>query len=232
MLWKCCTQYASTFGKLSSGHRTGKCQFSFQSQRKAMPKNVQTVAQLHSSHPIAKKFIHFQLKDNCFIVAHNSSKFSKRGFNSMWTENFQMFKLVLEKAEEPENKLPTSAGSSKKQESSKKVKVKLKSLNHVWLFETPRTVAYQASTSMGFSRQEYWSGLPFPSPGYLLNPGIKPGSHALQADTLPSEPPREFQKNIYFCFIDYVKVFDCVDYNKLWQILRDRNTRPHDLHLT
>ena len=50
MLWKCCTQYASKFGKLSSGHKTGKCQFSFQSQRKAMPKNAQTTAQLHSSH--------------------------------------------------------------------------------------------------------------------------------------------------------------------------------------
>ena len=51
---KCCTQYASKFGKLSSGHRTGKGQFSFQSQRKAMSKNVQTTAQLHSSHTLAK----------------------------------------------------------------------------------------------------------------------------------------------------------------------------------
>ena len=51
---KCCTQYASKFGKLSSGHRTGKGQSSFQSQRKAMPKNVQTTAQLHSSHTLAK----------------------------------------------------------------------------------------------------------------------------------------------------------------------------------
>ena len=50
MLWKCCTQYASKFGKLSSGHRTGKGQFSFQSQRNAMPKNAHTTAQLHSSH--------------------------------------------------------------------------------------------------------------------------------------------------------------------------------------
>ena len=54
MLWKCCTQYASKFGKLSSGHRTGKGQFSSQSQRKAMPKNVQTTAQLHSSHMLVK----------------------------------------------------------------------------------------------------------------------------------------------------------------------------------
>ena len=54
MLWKCCTQYASKFGKLSSGHRTGRGQFSFQSQRRAMSKNVQTTAQLHSSHTLAK----------------------------------------------------------------------------------------------------------------------------------------------------------------------------------
>ena len=53
----------------------------------------------------------------------------------------------------------------------------------------PMTVAYQASLSMGFSRQGYWSGLPFPSPGDLPNPGIEPGSLALQADALPSEPP-------------------------------------------
>ena len=54
MLWKCCTQYASKFGKLSSGHRTGNGQFAFQFQRKAMPKNAQTTAQLHSSHTLVK----------------------------------------------------------------------------------------------------------------------------------------------------------------------------------
>ena len=54
MLWKCCTQYASKFGKLSSGHRTGKGQFSCQSQRKAMPKNAQTTTQLPSSHTLVK----------------------------------------------------------------------------------------------------------------------------------------------------------------------------------
>ena len=53
----------------------------------------------------------------------------------------------------------------------------------------PWTVAHQAPLSMGFPRQEYWSGLPFPSPGDLPNPGIKPGSPALRADALPSEPP-------------------------------------------
>ena len=68
-------------------------------------------------------------------------------------------------------------------------KVKVKSLSRVRLFATPWTVAYQASPSMGFSRQEYWSGLPFPSPGHLPDPGIEPGSPALQADALTSEPP-------------------------------------------
>ena len=66
---------------------------------------------------------------------------------------------------------------------------KVKSLSHVWLFATPWTVAYQASLSMRFSRQEYWSGLPFPSPRDLPDPGIEPKSPALQADALPSEPP-------------------------------------------
>ena len=59
MLWKCCTQYVSKFGKLSSGHRTGKGQFSFQSQRKEMPRNAQTTAQLHSSHMLVKSCTKF-----------------------------------------------------------------------------------------------------------------------------------------------------------------------------
>ena len=59
----------------------------------------------------------------------------------------------------------------------------------VGLFATPRTVAYQAPPSMGFSRQEYWSGLPYPSSGDLPNPGIEPRSPAFQADALTSEPP-------------------------------------------
>ena len=56
-------------------------------------------------------------------------------------------------------------------------------------FATPWTVARQAPLSMEFSRQEYWSALPFPSPGDLPDPGIEPWSPALQADSLPSEPP-------------------------------------------
>ena len=95
MLLKCCTQYVSKFGKPSSGHRTGKGQFSIQSQRKAKPKNVQITLQLHSFH----------------MLARLCSKSFRLGFSSIWTENFQIYTPDLENAEEPEVKLLTSAGS-------------------------------------------------------------------------------------------------------------------------
>ena len=102
-----------------------------------MPKNVQTIAQLHSSHTLVKL----------------CSKFSKQGFNSTWTMNFQMFKLDLEKAE----------------------RTRYQIANTCWIIEKAR----------------------------------------------------EFQKNIYFCFIDYAKAFDCVDHNKLWKILREMEIPDH-----
>ena len=69
----------------------------------------------------------------------------------------------------------------------------------------PWTAAYQALPSMGFSRQDCWSGLSLPS----------------------VEKARVFQKNIYFCFIDYAKDFDCVDDNKLWKILQETGIADH-----
>ena len=115
MLWKCCTQYASKSVKHSSGHRTGKGQFFI---------------------PIPEKGNAKECSDYCTIalISHTNkiiSKFSKIGFNSTWTMNFQMFKPYSEKAEEPEIKLPTSTGSSKKQESSRKIS------NFSWL-TTPK----------------------------------------------------------------------------------------------
>ena len=90
-----------------------------------MPKNAQTTAQYHSSHMLAKQY----------------SKFSKQGFNSTWTKNFQMFKLDLEKAEEPDIKLPTSIGSPKKQESSRKTSISsLLTVPSLWLFGSQQTV--------------------------------------------------------------------------------------------
>ena len=75
----------------------------------------------------------------------------------------------------------------------------MKLLSCVRLFATPRTLTYQAPPFMGFPRQEYWSGLPFPSPGDLPDPGIEPGSPALEADSLTSEPfrPRFFAYQCY-----------------------------------
>ena len=137
MLLKCCTQYASKFGKLSSGHRSGKGQFSLQSQRRPIPKNIQTTTQLNSFH----------------MLVHSCSKSSKLGFNRMWTENFQMFKLDLEKAEELE----------------------IKYSNSCWIIGKAR----------------------------------------------------EFWKNIYFCFIDYVNAFDCVNHKKLWKILQELGISDH-----
>ena len=104
ILWKCCTQPVSKFGKLSSDHRTGKGEFSFQSQKKAMPKNVQTTARLHSSHTLAKQ---------CSI-------FSKPGFNSMWNCELPDVQVGFRKGKEPEIKFPTSLWSQKKQENSRK----------------------------------------------------------------------------------------------------------------
>ena len=103
MLWKCCTQYASKSGKLSNGHRTRK-------------------GHIHSNPKERKCQRMFKLPHNITHLTcwQSNAKFSKPGFNSTWTMNFQMFKLDLEKAEEPEISFPTSTESSKKQESSRK----------------------------------------------------------------------------------------------------------------
>ena len=66
---------------------------------------------------------------------------------------------------------------------------------------TPWTVAHLAPLSMGFARQEYWSGLPFPSPGDLPDPGIKPESSASQADALPSEPPGKLKSTDFVAWL-------------------------------
>ena len=135
MLRKCCTHYASTFGKLTNGHRTGKGQFSFQSQRRLMPKNVQTTTQLHSFHMLAKK----------------CSKSFMLGFNSTWTE--------------PD----IQAGFRKDRGARDQI------ANIHWIIKKAR----------------------------------------------------EFQKNIYFCFIGYAKAFDCLDHHKLWKILKEMGIPDH-----
>ena len=90
------------------------------------------------------------------------------------------------------------------------IKVLVKLLSCVQLFATPWTVAQQASLSMGFSRKEYWSGLPFSSPGDFPDPGIEPRSPALQADALTSEPPKWHQ-------IISIRIIFCSSHNKILQ---------------
>ena len=136
MLLKCYTQYTGKSEKLTSGYRTGKCQFSFQSQRKTMPKNVQTTTKLHSSH--ARK---------------------------------EMLKILQARLQ--------------------------KSVN----CEFPNVQT-----------------------GYRKGRGTR--------DQIASicwiiKKMGEFQKNIYFCFIDYAKAFDCLDHSKLWKILQEMGIPDH-----
>ena len=126
---------ARKFGKLSSGHRTGKGQFLFQTQRKAMPRNAQTIAQLHSFHTLV------------------------------------MFKILQARLQQYVNhELPdVQAGFRKGRGTRDQI------VNICWIIEKAR----------------------------------------------------EFQKNIYFCFIDYAKAFACVDHNKLWKILKEMGIPDH-----
>ena len=107
MLWKCCTQYASKFGKLSSGHRTGKGQFSFQSQRKAMPKNVQTTAQLKSSHMLVKKILQARLQQ----YMNRELPDAQAGFRKGRGTNDQIANIrwIIKKAREFQKKTSISA---------------------------------------------------------------------------------------------------------------------------
>ena len=134
MMWKCCTQYASTFGKQQWQQDWKRCfHYNLKESNAKECSNYRTIALISHTSKVMLKILQARLSNT-------------------WTMNFQMFKLVLEKAKEPEIKLPKSARSSKK---------------------------------------------------------------------------REFQKNIYFCFIDYTKAFDCVDHSKLWKILREMEMQEH-----
>ena len=138
-----------------------------------------------------KKFVSLDFGENIYMCLH---------FNWMtkWTHNFPYFEWSTKKGKSYlliQIKCCISFVSTELIFFNINLFVLVKSLSRVWFFATLWTVAYQAPPSMGFSRQECWSGLPFPFPGDLPDPGIEPGSPALQADALPSEPPG---KLIYF----------------------------------
>ena len=147
MLWKCCTQYASKFGNLSSGHRNGKCQVLFQSQKNGMPKKVQTTTQL------------------IVLISHASKV---------------MLKILQARLQQYMNwELPDNQAGFRKGRGTRD-----QITNICWIIKKSR----------------------------------------------------EFQKNIYFCFIDYAKTFDWVDNNNVdhnncvENSSRDGNTRPPCLH--
>ena len=140
MLWKCCTQYANKYEKLSSGHRTGKGKFSFQFPKKGNPKecsNYRTVAVISHASKVMLKVLQARLQQYMNYMS------------------FQMFKLVLEKAKEPEIKLPTSTGSSKKQESSRKTSIYA-------LLTMPKLLTVWITINCGkfWKRWEYQTTLP------------------------------------------------------------------------
>ena len=111
-----------------------------------MPKNIQTTTQLHSSHTLVKE----------------CSKFFKPGFKSTWTMNFQMFKLDLEKAEEPEIKLPASTGSLKNEESSRKT-----SISALVTMPKPLTVWIPINCGKFWKRWEYQTTWPASRETYM-----------------------------------------------------------------
>ena len=139
MLWKCCTQYVSKFGELSSGHRTGKCQFSFQYQRKVNMKECSNY------HTIA-------------LISHASKV---------------MLKILQARLQQYVN------------------------------WELPDV---QAGFRKGRGTRDQIANI-----HWVI------------------KKAREFQKNIYFCFIDYAKAFDCVDHNRLWKILQEMGIADHQV---
>ena len=140
MLLKCYTQYASKFGKLSSGHRTGKCQFSFQSQRKATPKNVQTIAQLHSFHYITSKIILKTIQARLQKYMNQELPDVQAGFR---------------KGRGPRDQIVNNCWITEKQESSRKASISA-------LLTTPKLLTVWITTNCGkfFKRWEYQTTLP------------------------------------------------------------------------
>ena len=127
----------------------------------------------------------------------------------MWTMNFQMFKLVLEKAEKPEIKLPASAGSWKKQEISRKT-----SISALLIVPKPLTVLITTNCGKFSKRREYQSIWPASWETYMQ---VK--KQQLELDMEKQTGSKEEE--------DYVKALDCVDHNKLWKILKEMGIPDH-----
>ena len=200
MLLKCCSQYVRKFGKLSSGHRIGKCQLSFQSQRRAMPKYVQITIQLHSFHMLAMwcsnsfKLVALVVKKPSANprLARDASLIPRWG-KIPWRRKWQPTPVFL-------------PGKSHGQRSS------------------------MGLSSWGSQRfGDHWSDLAqhtgFSSMWTDNFQKYKPSFQ--EAEELEIKLPtfvgsqRKQGSSRKICFIDYAKAFDCVDHNKLWKILKE-----------
>ena len=160
MLWKCCTQYASKFGKLSSGHRTGKGQSSFQPQRKAMPKNAQTTTQLisHASKVMVKIFqARLQQDMNCELPDVQAEFRKGRGTR----DQIANIHWIIEKAREFQKNIYFCFIEYAK---AFDCVAAAKSLQSCPTLCDPIDGNPPGFPVPGFFRQEHWSGLPFPSP--------------------------------------------------------------------
>ena len=131
-----------------------------------------------------------------------------------------MFKLVLEKAEEPEIKLPKSAGSLKNKRVSEK-----HLLLHYWLCQSLWLCGSQETVKNSSSWLRHYVNCELPD----VQAGFSKGRRTRDkiANIHWIKKAREFQKNIYFCFIDYAKAFNCVDHNKVWKILKEMGIPDH-----
>ena len=159
LLWKCYTQYGSKFGKLSSGHWTGNGQFSFQSQRKAMPKNAQTTTQLHSSHASKVMLKILQARLQQYVNWKLSDV--QAGFRKARGTRDQIANIhwIIKKAREFQKNIYFCLIDY-----TEVFDCMLSHFSRVRLSATPYMAAHQAPPSLGFSKQEHWNGLQFPSP--------------------------------------------------------------------
>ena len=235
ILWKCCTQYASKLGKLSSGHRTGKCQFSFQSLRKAMSKKAQSTAQVHSSHTLAGEGNGTPLQYSCLEnpMDRGAWKASVHGVAEGQTQlsdfTFTFHFHALEKKMATDSsvlawRIPETG------ESGGLPSTGLHRVRHDWS-DLTAAAAHASKVMLKILQARLQQSVNRELPGDQV--GFRKGRGSIDriANILwNSEKARKLQRNIYFCFIDYAKAFDCVDHKKnVENSERDRNTRPPDL---
>ena len=201
MLWKYCTQYASKLGKRSSGHKTGKGQFSFQSQKKAMPKNAQITTQLHSSHMLAASLV-------AQMVKQLPATWETWVWSLGWKEPLE--KEMATHSSTLAWKIPWTEEPGRLQSMGSQ------RMGHDWA--TSLSLSHDSKVMLKILQarlQQYVNHeLPDVQAGFRKGRGTRDQIANIRWII---KKAREFQKNIYFCFIDYAKAFDCGKFWKRWE---------------